>query len=530
MDKFKCFKSTSEISKKTDSITDISIICDDSIEKINEGINKSNVNTDKEESNLCLSESNSKTYKSDFSSESAEKYDLIGKFRTKRSKSYQEKITITNSVTRQESTTTEYSGFATEVNAESSDINSDKFDEPTEKNTPLTPSRHHNRSKFILEQGNEEISDKEIGDFDTGCKNSDSDKNIAERGDFKSEKSDVFTEKYENKVINDCTTQKVDKCSITDFRLEQLNVSTDVRNCEMRLNLDFAKDSIESMIPSPYLETSKSKETKLPLEMDFTIHDSKEFKSYTVIPSQPREIDKSVQTSCSKLCATEKPETQNKSVQMSCTYSSIACCTEDDNDVHASNSDYILITSPVYILKSALNSHTKIIIKKDKFIESEQEIDHLEDIEKRSDIDSDAKSIDLKLLGSDYDLLPERDTTNKPHHLTVDTSLSHVRIPSLSSIQEDRLLLGNLYELHDDSSRDNLELGSATYRCIDTAKALSCDDDIFLRNSEVKVNQNWLSDKGEMPRPSQKKRVNKLKHVRASVNVSNSTSSASLTC
>ncbi|CAG9863703.1 unnamed protein product [Phyllotreta striolata] len=422
------------------------VICKDSLQKIDDEIEEiqehsnadrfrtergSNVAelTDKESNQFLKSE------KSDFSTDSTEKYELAEKYRTSRFKTSlpEHKKCIASELIVNDSSTTVYSDFTTEK----SEINDEK------------------RTNCNTEETHEKI-----GDFDTS-KRPVIDNKVAEKGDFE-------------------TDNKEDKSIKSGFHLHQ--------KYDMRLNLDFARDSIESMVPSPYLETAKE------------FPNVEESKSYSIFPIDRRpveEADKSVQTS-------HRIETDSKCVQMSCAYTTISCCTEE-NDFHVDVNDYVLITSPVYVLKSVLRSPGKIVIEKDEFL------DRLDEGH------SEANSLDTKLLGTDYDLTPERDTTVVP---------SGARVPSLASIQEDNLLLTGVYDLHEIEADKELDTdGSGTYRCLDVSKSMSCDDEIFHRKSEVLVTRNSLSDR-EVRTSSQARRFHKLKQIQ--MLVSNSTSSASL--
>ncbi|KAJ8924100.1 hypothetical protein NQ315_006882 [Exocentrus adspersus] len=135
-----------------------------------------------------------------------------------------------------------------------------------------------------------------------------------------------------------------------------------------------------------------------------------------------------------------------------------------------SNSDYVLINGPVYVLKAVLESHEKFVIydkdnaNRNKSPNDVEEIDAISpeklpngkvfDPQFSNYISSYFKNDFSKLLNSDYDLTPERDsdTSVKYHHLLADatTSISNVNLNSSvddSYANPDALLLGDNYEL-----------------------------------------------------------------------------------
>lgn len=137
--------------------------------------------------------------------------------------------------------------------------------------------------------------------------------------------------------------------------------------------------------------------------------------------------------------------------------------------------DYVLLNGPIFVLKTVLNSEDKLVIydksnnEKDanKEIESEKPSDEkIEPVEqcdtipvlqtqlKLDYVPSHLQNNFTRLLSSDYDLMPQRDSdvSDKYHHLLVDatTSISNInltRAVNNTFTNSDALLLSDKYEL-----------------------------------------------------------------------------------
>ncbi|XP_018566049.1 MATH and LRR domain-containing protein PFE0570w-like isoform X2 [Anoplophora glabripennis] len=164
--------------------------------------------------------------------------------------------------------------------------------------------------------------------------------------------------------------------------------------------------------------------------------------------------------------------TNDQSTQMEIAQSDKECNTSLIlNDYH--RNDYVLLNGPVYVLKTILDSSDKLIIYDQDNVGKNvgKEIDQPLHDEEVSPINYDriptlqiqprleyippyTQDDFSKLLNSDYDLMPQRDsdTSNKYHHLLVDATTSISNIDLNEAINNtftnpDALLLSDKYEL-----------------------------------------------------------------------------------
>ncbi|XP_050504740.1 uncharacterized protein LOC114338964 isoform X2 [Diabrotica virgifera virgifera] len=117
--------------------------------------------------------------------------------------------------------------------------------------------------------------------------------------------------------------------------------------------------------------------------------------------------------------------------------------------------------------------------------------------------------LDLKLMGDDYDLTPERDTSEKYHFLMTDASTSMVKsqVAVATNVGIDSLLLGDAYDLHEDSALQSIrdiEDSTAYLR----TKIPFYEDDISASISQscsMTESPGWISDKPGLQYPVLKK-------------------------
>ncbi|KAG5863019.1 hypothetical protein JTB14_007897, partial [Gonioctena quinquepunctata] len=177
----------------------------------------------------------------------------------------------------------------------------------------------------------------------------------------------------------------------------------------------------------------------------------------------------------------EKKRNKNKCTQTTV----LKCDRECETNEAENNQEYVLIDCPVFVLKSSLGTFEKLVIA--KFQDSSEKIEvaksdtpvndkhedksssderifqnnatplNLFDFATKSDADPTdyfcRRQLDYsRLLTSDYDLTPERDssTTDKYHHLLVDASTSCANVGGTSGstgIMQKNLLLTNKYSV-----------------------------------------------------------------------------------
>lgn len=137
--------------------------------------------------------------------------------------------------------------------------------------------------------------------------------------------------------------------------------------------------------------------------------------------------------------------------------------------------DYVLINGPIYVLKTVLNSEDKLIIYDKTYVEKDvskeieleklsngknEPIEHYDTIPvlqsqpKLDYVPSYLHENFSKLLSSDYDLMPQRDSSvsDKYHHLLVDatTSISNINLNKTVNnrfTDPEALLLSDKYEM-----------------------------------------------------------------------------------
>lgn len=225
-----------------------------------------------------------------------------------------------------------------------------------------------------------------------------------------------------------------------------------------------------------------------------------------------------------------KVTTNDQCTQMEVAQSDKECNTNIIlNDYH--KNDYVLLNGPVYVLKTILNSEDKLIVyDKDNIGEKGKEIDQklcdekvepthydtiptLETQPKLEYISPYIQNDFAKLLSSDYDLMPQRDsdTSNKYHHLMVDatTSISNVNLKEALSntfTNPNALLLSDKYELvgqfHEEENlipeTDNIKYSKPTTASFQCGNRLCTNSQYELKSTLLKEVKSCLSVSGSV--------------------------------
>ncbi|XP_056630011.1 uncharacterized protein LOC130440729 isoform X1 [Diorhabda sublineata] len=132
--------------------------------------------------------------------------------------------------------------------------------------------------------------------------------------------------------------------------------------------------------------------------------------------------------------------------------------------------------------------------------------------------------LEQKLLGDDYDLTPERDTSEKCNFSMTDAAtMCHPTKPLMGIVEEESLLLGDLYALDDQISLQRMLNNRETYVC---RESFAYEDKGSSNSHHVDAFRGWLSDKTNL-RYLNTKRFGKLESM-FKVDSGTSTSSISV--
>uniref|UniRef100_A0A6P7FFC3 Uncharacterized protein LOC114327534 n=1 Tax=Diabrotica virgifera virgifera TaxID=50390 RepID=A0A6P7FFC3_DIAVI len=194
-------------------------------------------------------------------------------------------------------------------------------------------------------------------------------------------------------------------------------------------------------------------------------------------------------TNSSEVEVEDKPDLITKGTQSTSLVCNKKCDTEDLNE-------YIAETTP------EKKQDQSTIIPEDEVLS----------LTNRSEVEVEGGMntyLDLKLMGDDYDLTPERDTSEKYHFLMTDASTSMVKsqVAVATNVGIDSLLLGDAYDLHEDSALQSIrdiEDSTAYLR----TKIPFYEDDISASISQscsMTESPGWISDKPGLQYPVLKK-------------------------
>lgn len=309
-----------------------------------------------------------------------------------------------------------------------------------------------------------------------------------------SEKENIDSEKYDSEFEN-CSSNN-------NISIEKQGKQSQIET--LKVELKESQDEIvkSSRIPVPIKESKASSES-IHLEGEIDIVSLKS--SVTCKLSNESEI---YQSSTKELKSElnedheKKLQTQNEETE------------QQINSVHpnsplkvilqgtVSNDDYVMIQGPVYVYKPLLESEPKLIVFTNNINQPQTRRDSLDSMHSHRtftvdhsdvldqavqcetslhsmEIDKSMENIleltktaysqfrDLKLLQSDYDLTPEKESSeNKYHHLMVDatTSISCVNLAERLLLSDDYVVNNALKKVSDES---NLEVANNSQHEID---------------------------------------------------------------